>query len=77
VEDDVLSFSAERTQNEEEKKKGYRRVERSWGCLNRSFTVCENVDAYKIEAIYDNGVLTIKVPKNDPQTKTGREIQVK
>ena len=32
---------------------------------------------FRIEGKLDNGVLTIKVPKNDPQTKTGREIQVK
>ena len=77
VEDDVLSISAERTQSEEEKKKGYHRVERSWGCLNRSFTVGENVDSEKIEAAYDNGVLKIKVPKIAPQPKTGKEITVK
>ncbi len=76
VEDDVLSISAERTQNEEEKKKGYHRIERSWGCLNRSFTVGENVDVDKIEATYDNGVLKIKVPKIEPQPKTGKAITV-
>ncbi len=77
VEGDVLSISAERTQNEEEKKKGYHRIERSWGCLNRSFSVGENVDEDKIEATYDNGVLKIKVLKIEPQVKTGKEIQVK
>ncbi|MEI7787086.1 MAG: Hsp20/alpha crystallin family protein [Chlorobiaceae bacterium] len=76
VEDDVLSISAERTQNEEEKKKGYHRIERSWGCLNRSFTVGENVDVDNIEATYDNGVLKIKVPKIEPQPKTGKAITV-
>ncbi|NMW18429.1 MAG: Hsp20/alpha crystallin family protein [Chlorobiaceae bacterium] len=77
MEDDVLSISAERTQSEEEKNKGYHRVERSWGCLSRSFTVGENVDADKIEAAYDNGVLKIKVPKIEPHPKTGKEITVK
>ena len=55
----MLSISAERIQNEEEKKKEYHRIECSWGCLNRSFSVGENVDADKIEATYDNGVLKI------------------
>ena len=77
VEDDVLSISAERTQSEEEKKKGFHRIERSWGSLCRSFTVGENVDADKIEATYENGVLKIKVPKIEPQVKTGKEIPVK
>ncbi|MEI8186006.1 MAG: Hsp20/alpha crystallin family protein [Chlorobiaceae bacterium] len=77
LEDDVLSISAERTQSEEEKKKGYHRIERSWGSLCRSFTVGENVDASKIDATYDNGVLKIKVPKIEPKPKTGKEIAVK
>jgi len=77
LEDGVLSICAERVHNEEEKKKGYHRVERSWGSLSRSFTVGENVDPEKIEAAYDNGVLNIKVPKVKPEPKSGKEITVK
>ena len=77
MEDDVLSISAERTQSEEEKKKGFHRIERSWGSFYRSFTVGENVAADKIEATYENGVLKIMVPKIEPQVKTGKEIPVK
>ncbi len=74
---DVLCISAERTQNEEEKKKGYHRIERSWGSLSRTFTVGDNVDAEQIDAAYDNGVLKIKLPKMEPKPKTGKEIPVK
>jgi HSP20 family protein len=77
MDEDVLCISAERSQTEEEKKKGYHRIERSWGSLNRSFTVGENVDAGKIEASYDNGVLKIVLPKVEPKPKTGKEIPVK
>ncbi|MEI8185419.1 MAG: Hsp20/alpha crystallin family protein [Chlorobiaceae bacterium] len=77
IEDNVLSISTERTRKEEEKKKGYHRIERSWGSLSRSFTVGDNVDAGKIDAAYDNGVLKIKVPKIEPKPKTGKEITVK
>ena len=76
MEDGVLSITAERSQNEEEKKKGYHRIERSWGSMSRSFTVGSNVDAGKIEAKYDNGVLKIVVPKVEPTPKTGKEIPV-
>ncbi len=76
MEDNVLSIGVERTQSDEEKKKGYHRVERSWGSLSRSFTVGENIDAGKIEAKYDNGVLRIVVPKVEPTPKTGKEIPV-
>ncbi len=77
IEDNVLSISAERSQNEEEKSKGFHRIERTWGSLSRSFTVGENVDGDNIEATYDNGVLKIKVPKIEPKPKTGKEITVK
>jgi HSP20 family protein len=77
MDDDVLNISAERSQSEEEKKKGYHRIERSWGSLSRSFSIGENVDAEKIEASYDNGVLKILLPKVEPKPKTGKEIAVK
>ena len=77
MEDGVLSINTERSQSEEEKKKGYHRVERSWGSMSRSFTVGANVDAEKIEAKYDNGVLKIVVPQVEPTPKTGKEIPVK
>ncbi|HCD36639.1 Hsp20/alpha crystallin family protein [Chlorobium phaeovibrioides] len=77
MEDDVLSISAEREHSEEEKKKGYHRIERSWGSLSRSFTVGDNVDSEHIDASYDNGVLKIVVPKKEPEPKRGVEIPVK
>ncbi|NTW68281.1 MAG: Hsp20/alpha crystallin family protein [Chlorobiaceae bacterium] len=77
MDDDVLCITAERTQSEEEKKKGYHRIERSWGSLSRSFTVGENVNAEKIEASFDNGVLKIVLPKSEPKPKTGKEISIK
>ena len=77
VDGDVLCISAERSQNEEEKKKGYHRIERSWGSLSRTFTVGDNVDAEKIDASYDNGVLKVVLPKMEPKPKTGKEIPVK
>ncbi len=77
LDDDVLFISGERSQTEEEKKKGYHRIERSWGSLSRSFTVGDNVDAEKIDASYDNGVLKIVIPKLEAKPKTGKEISVK
>ncbi|KZK73424.1 MAG: heat-shock protein Hsp20 [Pelodictyon luteolum] len=77
MEDDVLCINAEREQKEEEKKKGFHRIERSWGSLSRSFTLGDNVDEKAIEAHYDNGVLKIKVPKKEPEPQRGVEIPVK
>ncbi|MEI8186232.1 MAG: Hsp20/alpha crystallin family protein [Chlorobiaceae bacterium] len=77
LEDDVLTISAKRTQSEDDKKKGFHRAERSWGCLCRSFTVGDNVDGDNIEATYDNGVLQVKVPKIQPQQILVKDIPVR
>lgn len=39
-----------------------RRIERSYGVFNRSFTLPNTVDATKVSADYRNGVLTVKLP---------------
>ncbi|NTW56435.1 MAG: Hsp20/alpha crystallin family protein [Chlorobiaceae bacterium] len=77
LEDDVLCISAERKQEEEEKAKGFHRIERTWGSMSRSFTVGENVDAENISASYDNGELKVTIPKKEAEPKKGKDIQVK
>jgi len=77
MDEDVLTICAERTHEEEEKKKDYHRIERSYGSMSRSFTVGENVDADNIDASYDNGVLHIALPKKEPVEKVKKEIAVK
>lgn len=77
MDEDVLTICAERTHEEEEKKKDYHRIERSYGSMSRSFTVGENVDADNIDAGYDNGVLHIVLPKKEPVEKVKKEIAVK
>jgi HSP20 family protein len=76
MEDDVITICAERTQEEEEKKKNYHRVERSWGSLSRSFTIGDNINAENVTANYDNGVLKIVVPKKEPEEKKSKEVTV-
>jgi HSP20 family protein len=76
MEDDLICISAERTQEEEEKKKNYHRVERSWGSLSRSFTVGGNVDSENITATYDNGVLKIVVPKKEVTPPKAKEVTI-
>ena len=44
------------------KEEHYRRIERTYGTFNRSFTLPNTVDAAKVSAEYKNGVLTVKLP---------------
>jgi HSP20 family protein len=63
LEDNVLTVSGERKAEHEEKKEGFYRMERSFGQFRRSLTLPEGVDADKIAATFDKGVLEVRIPK--------------
>ena len=63
VKDGVLTVSGERTAEHEEKADGYYRVERAFGGFSRSMTLPEHVDAERIAASFDKGVLEVRIPK--------------
>jgi HSP20 family protein len=63
IKDNVLTVSGERKAENEEKSEGFHRVERSFGSFSRSLTLPQGVDADKVDANFDNGVLEVRVPK--------------
>jgi HSP20 family protein len=71
----TLTITTERRSEREEKKKTYHRVERSYGGFCRSFQLPSTVDPSKVEATYDEGVLTVNVPKTEESK--ARKITVK
>ena len=66
VNDDVLSINAVRHSEHEEKDSQGKYVccERSYGSYRRQFNVSD-VKAGEIQAKYDNGVLTLRMPKKE------------
>ncbi len=75
LENNVLTISGEKTEvreeNEEDRK--YHVFERSYGSFTRSFTLPRTVDGSGIVARFDNGVLSVTLPKM-PEAK-GRRIE--
>lgn len=65
VNDNFLTISGERKYTREKKEGAYRSVETQFGSFSRSFTLPENVDAAKISAKYNNGILELIVPKDE------------
>ncbi len=63
VEDSILTIKGERRFNEEDEEKNYRRIERAYGSFSRSFRLPSAVDAERIAAVFENGLLTVTVPK--------------
>lgn len=74
---DVLSVKGEKKSEREEKKESYHLVERSYGAFSRTVTLPAAVDADKIEAKYEKGVLTITCPKKEEVKPKQIEIKVK
>lgn len=66
VTDNEVSISAE-VKSQSERKEGERVVhsERYYGAVSRSFTLPQAVDEESAQARYDNGVLTLTLPKRD------------
>ena len=74
LDDNVLTVSGERKAEQEEKREGFHRVERSFGTFRRSLTLPEGVDADAIAATFDKGVLEIRIPKPEAaQAAPGRD----
>lgn len=65
VEENILTLRGEKkSEKEEEGKDGrWHLSERSWGAFQRSFTLPRNVEADRIKAEFDKGLLTIHLPK--------------
>ena len=63
LENNVLRVSGERKFEKDVKKESYHRVERTYGTFTRTFTLPTQVDAEKVQAAFQNGILTVMVPK--------------
>ena len=75
VQNDVLTIKGEKKQESEKKGENYYRVERYYGTFQRSFTLPSSVASDNINASYDNGILTINIPKVEEAKP--KEIEVK
>ena len=71
----ILEIKAEKKQEVEEKKEGYLRKERGYTSFYRQIALPEQVKTEKIEANLDKGILTITIPKKEPEPKKKIEIK--
>jgi HSP20 family protein len=65
VENNILTISGERKFEKKVNEENYLRVERSYGSFARSFTLANTVNPEAIKADYQNGVLTLSIPKRE------------
>lgn len=77
IRDNTLTVHAERHSKAEEKDKKDKiiRMERSYGAYTRSFDI-SGVEADRIKAKYDNGVLRIILPKMEQRLPDARRLEI-
>lgn len=75
----LLTISSEkRTENEEKEDEHFTRREFSYQSFSRSFTLPESADSEQISAKYENGILTLSIPKKDEaKVKPIKQIEIK
>lgn len=75
LKDNLLTISGERKHKEEINEKDYYKLESFYGKFQRSFTVPDDADTEAIDAMSENGVLNITIPKAAP--KESKKISIK
>jgi len=75
IDDGRLSISVSQQEQSEDKRENYIRRERRSSSMQRSFAL-ENIDADKITAKLENGLLTMNLPKLEPNKPVGRKVDI-
>jgi len=75
VEGNRLLLKGERNFEKETKRENFFRMERSYGSFLRTFALPHIVQADRVEANYDNGVLYIRLPKREDAKPKQIKIQ--
>lgn len=77
LDNQVLSISSEREEENEQKGDDYTRREFGYSSFKRNFTLPETVDDGKIKAEYNDGILSINLPKKEEaKQKPARSIKI-
>jgi HSP20 family protein len=76
LEDNLLTISYEKNEEKSEETEKFIRKEFAIKSFSRSFTVSENLNADAISASYENGLLTVSIPKNEEKEVKAKTITI-
>lgn len=76
VQERTVSISGEKSHSDEKRDGDIYRSERSYGSFSRSFTAPFPIDADKVHARFDNGVLKVTIQKPDGYSAKARQIEI-
>ena len=76
LEDGTLTLSGKREFEKKEDTGAYHRIERSYGTFQRAFALPDTVEADKVSATVDNGVLKVTLPKKEIAKPKTIKVQI-
>ena len=74
--DGILTLKGEKKSEREEKKGDFHLMERSYGSFQRSFRVADSIDADKVKATFEKGVLKVSMPKRPEAMRSEKRIPI-
>ena len=77
IEAGALVIRGEKKQDKRTEEDGCYRLERAHGAFMRRIPLPDGVDVEHIDARFDNGVLTLKLPKTETSASTVRNIEIR
>jgi len=77
VKDHELTITGEKKVENKKNGNNIHLCERCYGQFVRTFTLPDNVDANKIAAGYENGILTLEIPKTKEAKPKEIEVKIK
>ena len=77
VSDNALMLHGEKQIESEEKKEGYYHCERSYGKFHRDIPLPTEVETGNVEAVFEKGVLTVRLPKKPEAQRKSKRIEIK
>nr|WP_068890281.1 Hsp20/alpha crystallin family protein [Pedobacter panaciterrae] len=77
LERNVLSISVEQRSDDQQEQKNMTKREYSYSSFVRSFTLPESADENGIQASYNDGILSIDIPKKEEAKNLSRQIEIK
>jgi len=76
VQDNILTLTGEKKKEETKKEKNFFKTERSFGTFTRRFTLPDDVNVDKIDAKFNDGVLTVTIERAAPKKPEERVISI-
>ena len=77
VTNDAVTIKGEKKEEKEDKDKNYYYMERAYGSFCRVIPLEAEIDSGKAEARFKNGILDIKIPKNQSAKAKGTKVSIK